>query len=58
MLNRELDAESNRKLQRLFIPSKTATLVPKFAVEDQSLGENAVLVPQFAMKDLLLGRRL
>ena len=32
MLNRECDAESNGKLPYLFIPSKTATLIPKFAV--------------------------
>ena len=32
MLKREWDAESNGKLQHQFIPSKTATLVPEFAV--------------------------
>ena len=38
MLRREWGAESNRKLPQLFIPSKTATLVPEFAVEDLLLG--------------------
>ena len=33
-LKREWDTESNGKLPNLFIPSKTATLVPEFAVED------------------------
>ena len=31
---REWGAESNRKLPHLFIPSKTVTLVPEFAVKD------------------------
>ena len=34
MLKREWGAKSNEKLPRLFIASKTATLVPAFAVED------------------------
>ena len=34
MLKREWGAESNGKLLHLFIPSKTATLVPEFAVKD------------------------
>ena len=34
MLEREWDAESNGELPHLFIPSKTAALVPEFAVED------------------------
>ena len=34
MLKRGGCAESNGKLPRLFIPSKTATLVPEFAMED------------------------
>ena len=34
MLKREWGAESNGKLPHLFIPTKTATLVPEFAVED------------------------
>ena len=36
-------------------PSKTATLVPEFAVEDLPLGRTAALVPEFAVKDLPLG---
>ena len=50
--------ESNGKLQHLFIPSKTATLVPEFAVEDLPFGRTAALVPEFAVKDLPLGRTL
>ena len=34
MLKREWGAESNGKLPHLFIPSKTSTIVPEFAVED------------------------
>ena len=47
-------AESNGMLLHLFIPSKTATLVSEFAVEDLSLGRTAALVPEFAAKDLPL----
>ena len=39
MLKREWGVESNGKLPHLFISSKTATLVPKFAVEDMPLAE-------------------
>ena len=35
---RELGAESNGKLPHLFIPDKTAALVPEFAMEDLPLG--------------------
>ena len=52
----EWGAESNRKLPHLFIPSKTATLVPEFAVEDLSLSRTPALVPDFAVKDLPLCR--
>ena len=52
MLKGEWGAESNGKLQHLFIPSKTATLVPEFAVEDLPLGRTATLVPDFAVNDL------
>ena len=58
MLRREWGAESNRKLMHLFIPSKTATLVPKFAVEDLPLGRTAALGPEFEVKDLPLGTTL
>ena len=34
MPKRQWNAESNGKLPHLFIPNKTATLVPEFAVED------------------------
>ena len=50
MLKREWSAESNGKLLHLFIPSKTATLVHEFVVEDLPLGRNAALAPEFAVK--------
>ena len=55
MLKKEWGAESNGKLPHLFIPSKTVTLVPKYAVQDLTLGRTAALVPEFAMKDQPLG---
>ena len=58
MLNKEWSTESNRKLPHLFIPSKTATLVPEFAVENLPLGRTATLVSEFAVKILPLGRTL
>ena len=57
MIKREWGAESNGKLPHLFIPSKTATHVPEFAMEDLPLGTIAAL-PEFAVKDLPLGRTL
>ena len=45
-------SENNGKLLHLFIPSKTASLVPEFVVEDLPLGRTVVLVPEFAVKDL------
>ena len=53
MLEREWGAESNGKLPHLFIPSKTATLVPEFTVEDLPLSRTAALVSEFAAKELL-----
>ena len=58
MLSREWGAESNGKLPHLFIPSKTTTQVPEFAMEDLPFGRIAALVPEFAVKDLPLGRTL
>ena len=58
MLKREWGAESNGKLPHLSIPSKTATWVPEFAVEDLPLSRTATLVPGFAVKDLPVGRIL
>ena len=58
MLKREWGAENNGKLPHLFIPSKTATEVPEFAMEDLPLGRISALVPEFAVKDLPLGRTL
>ena len=58
MLKKEWDAESNEKLLHLFIPSKTATLDPEFAVDGLPLDRTATFVPAFAMKDLILGRTL
>ena len=54
MLKRNWGAESNGKLPHLFIPSKIATLVSGFAVEDLPLDKTAALVPEFAVKDLPL----
>ena len=58
MLKREWGEESNGKLPHLFIPSKTVTQVPEFAMEDLTLGRIAALVPEFAVKYLPLGRTL
>ena len=58
MLKRKWGAESNGMLPHLFIPSKTAALIPGFEVEDLPLRRTAALVPEFAMKDLSLGRTL
>ena len=44
MLKREWGTERNGKLPHLLIPSKTAALVPKFAVEDLPSAE---LQPRF-----------
>ena len=38
MLKRKWCAGNNRKLPNLFIPSKTGTLVPEFAVKNLPLG--------------------
>ena len=58
MLKSEWGPESNGKLAHLFMPSKTATLVPEIALEDLSLGRTAVSVREFAVKDLPFGRTL
>ena len=58
MLKREWGEESNVKLPHLFIPSKTATWVSGFAMEDLPLCIIAALVAEFAVKDLPLGRTL
>ena len=55
MLKRGWGTEINGKLLHQFIPSKTATLVPEFAVEDLPLGRIAAFVPEFAVKDLPFG---
>ena len=46
MLKSEWGAKSNGKLPHLCIPSKTATQVPEFALEDLPLGRIAALVPE------------
>ena len=56
MLKREWSAENNGKLPHLFIPSKTATLIPEIAAEDLPLGGTATSVPEFAVENLPLGR--
>ena len=43
MLKREWDEESNGKLPHISISSKTAALVPEFAVEDLPLSGTAGL---------------
>ena len=58
MLKRQWGAESNEKLPHLFIPSKTATLFPEFAVKYLPLRRTATVVPAFAVKDLPLGNTL
>ena len=58
MLKIDWSAESNGKLPHLFIPNKTATLVPEFAVEDIPLSRTAALAPGFPGKDLPLDRTL
>ena len=54
MLKRECGAESNGKLPHHSIPSKTASWVPEFVVEDLPLSTTAALVSECAVKDLLL----
>ena len=58
MLKREWGVKNNGKLPHLFISSKTATLVPEFAMEALPLGRTAALVPEFAVKGLTLCRTL
>ena len=58
MLKSEWNAKSNRKLPHLFIHSRTATLVPEFAVEDLSLGRTEALVPENLPLGRTLGRRM
>ena len=42
MIKREWGVESNGKLPHLFIPNKTATVVPEFSVE-AAFGQNCTL---------------
>ena len=58
MLKREWGADGSGKQPHLFIPSKAATLVTEFAMEDLTLVRTAVLVSAYAVKDLPLGRTL
>ena len=58
MLKKEWGAEINRKLQHLFIPGRTAALVPEFAVEDLPSAQLQPWHPALAPKDLPLGRTL
>ena len=58
MLKSEWGVESNGKLAHLFIPSKTAALVPEFALEDLPLDRTATLLNAFEIKDVPLGRTL
>ena len=58
MLKREWGSESNGKLPHLSIPSKTATWVSEFTVENLPLSRTTAMVPEFAVKDLPFGRTL
>ena len=51
ILKRECGAESIGKLPYLFIPGKTAHLVPEFAVEDLRSAELQPCVPALAVKN-------
>ena len=54
MLKKEKSAESKEKLQHLFIPSKTVTLVPEFAVEDLPLDRSTTFVPEHSDDDVVV----
>ena len=56
LLKREWGTESNGKLPHLFIPSKTGTYVPEFAMEDLPFGRIAALVPEFCSDGPALGQ--
>ena len=58
MIKREWGAESNGKLPHLVIPSKTAPLIPEFAVEDLLSAELQPWFLALAVKDLPLARTL
>ena len=58
MLKREWGAGSNEKLPHLFIPSKTAALVPEFCGGRPAFGRTVAYVPALAVKGLPLGRTL
>ena len=58
MLKWEWGAESNGKLPHLFIPIKTAALIPEFAVEDLPSAELHPWFLALPVKDLPLGRTL
>ena len=53
---RERGAESNGKLPHLFIPGKTAALVPEFVAEDLPSSELQPWFFSFALEDVPLGR--
>ena len=58
MLKKEWGAESNGKIPHLFILSKTASLVPDFAVEDLPLGLNCSLSARVCSKRSSLGQNI
>ena len=58
VMKRDWGAESNGKLPHLFIPRKTAILVPEFTVEHLLSDTTATSVFAFTVKDLPLGRKL
>ena len=57
MLKRAWGAESNWTLPHIFIPSKIATLVPEFAVEDLPWAE-LMMMMMMMMQARSMGREL
>ena len=58
MLKKKLKCGKQWEASATIHPSKTSTLVPKFAVKDLPLGRTAALVLVFAVKDVPLGKTL
>ena len=44
--------KATESYRTLYIPSKTATLIPEFAMDDLPLGTTAALVPEFVVTAL------
>ena len=56
MLKRERSTESNGKLPHLFIPSKTATSVPEFAIKDLPLVRTLMMMMTIVVKATINNR--